>query len=114
MGRGSSFVGHFPPTNQYLKGFFFPPSQLLYRGTVQLEITFLKRSDNRFPIFLLHKLQQKVNLNVLRNFTKCSLSVLLLTYGFEVSPQLVKYTKPDRGNPKTYINIFRRIARKIS
>lgn len=55
---------------------------------------------------MLHKLQQKVNLNVLRNFTKCSLSVLLLTYGFEVSPQLVKYTKPDRGNPEIHINTF--------
>lgn len=53
-----------------------------------------QESGHQFPIVLLHTLQQKVNLNVLRKFATCSVNMAFDTPFLKVSSQLVMYTCP--------------------
>lgn len=76
--RGQSlvFCKTFLPTNPEPEGLDY---------FIYLEIIFLKGSDIQFPNVLLHKFQQKVNLNVFRKFAKCSVNVTFDTPFLKVS-----------------------------
>lgn len=61
----------------------------IYTGVLCSWKSSFSRSDV-FPIVLLHKFQQKVNLNVLRNFTVFFVDITFDIAFLKVSPQLVK------------------------
>lgn len=87
-GQSLVFCKTFLPTNPVPEGLDY---------FIYLEIYLSQEIWHQFPNVLLHKFQQKVNLNVFRKFAKCSVNMTFDIPFLKVSSQLVMYTYLRRG-----------------
>lgn len=93
-GQSLVFCKTFLPTNPVPEGLDYFLDFYISGNCLSQEIW------HQFPNVLLHKFQQKVNLNVLRKFAKCSVNMTFDIPFLKVSSQLVMYTYLTRGTLK--------------